>query len=168
MAQLKWIEFYTENCEIFKIDGRYVGDLLCDNFKTRIRRTAANSIDKITTVEEFAVELFAGGNKPTTYGEYSFAETVYDRLHYYNDITEVTLYFDGGECYSFCPTWEDATANGEENALQTSYITSSGNLYVTISLMPFQNYFDKEEINDEEYMKIKAEFYDIGSEVKDD
>ena len=98
--KLKYITFGLENCDQITIEGKYVGDFVVQDIKTEIKRIACNAIDRIDSVDTFAVEIHKDANKE----RYQFNQTDYedwkqmtfDRLNQYHDITsiEFELYDD--------------------------------------------------------------------------
>lgn len=171
-----------ENCEDITIDGRYVGDFLCRQIEKSIERIACNSIMEMNTIKEFAIEISKEAND-TPYLPFGSVPmlsetcTKFDRLLKYNDITSIE--FDLYDPYAENPDdtvvhynyFVDWCGESEyENSAQKSYLSSLGNLYIVITKgiednpnIMFEQYFDKEVIEDEDSMSLKFEMYDMTS-----
>ena len=61
-------------------------------------------------------------------------KTTFDRILRYNDIVWIKLCYEDGKARRINIPWLDATAGGEENALQKSWIKDNGNLCLQYSL----------------------------------
>ena len=155
MKNVKSVNLVLENCEVINIDAQYFGQLLLEKIRTKVYRVAMNSISRMQVVNRVAIELFSEANVPyDSFGEES-RETIFDRLTNYNDIAQIELIYDdeGKDTELFIVNWVDDDQCGCTNKLQKSYTSKPGNLYILIGKdMKLKNFFDKEEIEDEQCM----------------
>lgn len=155
MKNVKSVNIVLENCEVINIDAQYFGQLLLEKIRTKVYRVAMNSISRMQVVNRVAIELFSEANVPyDSFGEES-KETIFDRLTNYNDIAQIELIYDdeGKDTELFIVNWVDDDQCGCTNKLQKSYTSKPGNLYILIGKdMKLKNFFDKEEIEDEQCM----------------
>ena len=155
MKNVKSVNLVLENCEVINIDAQYFGQLLLEKIRTKVYRVAMNSISRMQVVNRVAIELFSEANVPyDSFGEES-KETIFDRLTSYNDIAQIELIYDdeGKDTELFIVNWVDDDQCGCTNKLQKSYTSKPGNLYILIGKdMKLKNFFDKEEIEDEQCM----------------
>lgn len=182
--KLKSITFILENCDYITIDGKYIGDFLVEDIHTSIRRIACNSIEKVVSANTIAIEIHKDANKirkqfagisdlPD-----SFAQMTFDTLKCYNDITQIEFELVdedeldvSGEVYNYYTDW---TGNSDYvNEAQKSYISKDGNLYIVIADgKQIEDFFDKEDIDNRNYMDFHFSMYDVGDanyrEVKND
>lgn len=175
--KLKYIEFVFENCDSIKIEGKYIGVFLVDNLETSIKRIACNSIDKIDVANTVVIEIHKDANKERyefdqTHIE-DFKQMTFDRFKEYGDITSIQFeleedYVDEGqipcvEHYNYCVDW---TGESEyTNEAQKTYVSKEGNLYIVIADgKKIDDFFDLEEIDDEECMDFHFDMCDIGDE----
>lgn len=176
--RLKEITFVLENCDHITIDGKYIGDFLVEDIRTSIQRIACNAINKMDTTHTFAIEIHKNANKERCpFGFKECKELTFDRLTSYDDITSIEFelvenYIEDGrepivEHYNYYVHW-----TGESNYInesQKSYISNVGNLYIVIADGEnIEDFFDKEAIDDEEYMDFVYSMYDIGDEYSTD
>ena len=175
--KLKYITFGLENCDQITIEGKYVGDFVVQDIKTEIKRTACNAIDRIDSVDTFAVEIHKDVNKE----RYQFNQTDYedwkqmtfDRLNQYHDITsiEFELYDDYAtetdnethctEHYFYWVVWSGES--DETNDAQSNYVSKDGNLYIVISKdKTVEDFYDKNEIDDSSAMDFHFDMCDVG------
>lgn len=155
MKNVKSVNLVLENCEVINIEAKYFGQLLLEKIRTKVYRVAMNSISRMQVVNRVAIELFSEANVPyDSFGEES-RETIFDRLTNYNDIAQIELIYDdeGKDTELFIVNWVDDDQCGCTNKLQKSYTSKPGNLYILIGKdMKLKNFFDKEEIEDEQCM----------------
>ena len=155
MKNVKSVNLILENCEVINIEAKYFGQLLLEKIRTKVYRVAMNSISRMQVVNRVAIELFSEANVPyDSFGEES-KETIFDRLTNYNDIAQIELIYDdeGKDTELFIVNWIDDDQCGCTNKLQKSYTSKPGNLYILIGKdMKLKNFFDKEEIEDEQCM----------------
>ena len=160
--KIKSITLGFENCDVMKIDGKYIGYFVADDIKTSIKRIACNAVNKLDYVKILVIELHKDANKE----RYAFGieddehkEYTFDRLRKYYDIVDIQIelyddYETNGEVftYSYYVNW---TGESEyNNAAQKTYLSKCGNLYIVVSdNKDIWDYFDLKEINDKEYMK---------------
>ena len=173
--KLKNITFIFENCDSITIDGKYIGEFLVDDIYTSIERIACNAINRIDTANTFAIEIHKDANKEryqfdqTDYED--FKEMTFDRLNVCHNITSIQIdliedYVEEGqvpreEHYDYYVNW-----TGESdyiNNAQTNYLSDCGNFYIVIADgKKIEDFFDMEEINDEEYMDFHSSMCDLG------
>ena len=173
--KLKYITFILENCDSITIDGKYVGDFIVADIKTEIKRIASNAINKIDFVDMFAIEIHKDANKE----RYQFDQTdfadwkqmTFDRLNKYHDIVsiEFELYDDYAEedetpCIEHYAYYVDWTGDSDEiNNAQNNYVSKDGHLYIVISAnKTIEDFFDKEEIDDSDYMDFHFSMCNVG------
>ncbi len=177
IMKVKNLTLIFENCDYITIDGKYVGDFLVDNLHTCIRRIACNSIDKIDYADTIAIEIHKNANKD----RYQFDQTDYpnwkqktfDRITKYNDITSIEFELEESyveeeetpkiECYQYYVDWVGDSEY--KNDVQTSYISSDGNMYLVIAKnKSVKDFFDMESINNAEEMDFHFDMCDVGDE----
>jgi len=174
--KLKYITFILENCDSITIDGKYIGDFIVADIKTEIKRIACNAVNRIDIVDAFAIEIHKDANKE----RYQFNQTdipswkqnVFDRLNKDLDITSIEFeLYDAypaenespvTERYNYYVNW-----TGESdcvNASQHNYTSKDGHLYIVISAdKTTDDFFDKEMINNSEYMDFHFDMCDVGN-----
>lgn len=178
--KLKKITFVFENCDCITIDGKYVGRFLVDDLHTEFRRVACNSIEKIETVNTFAIEIHKDANKERYQFDQEqiedFKQTTFDRLKAFNDIVSIDFeleenYVEEGqvpciEYYAYYVNWVGESEYSNE--AQTYYISSDGNFYMVVADgKTIEDFFDMEEINDSESMDFYFFMCDIGDKYND-
>jgi hypothetical protein len=181
--KLKYITFCLENCDRITIDGKYIGDFVVKDIKTEIRRIATNAIDRIDIADTFAIEIHKDANKERyPFGQIdkpNWKQMTFDRLVKYSDITsiEFELYDDytdemeeGAvyctECYDYWVNWTGD--NDEINDAQSNYVSKDGHLYIVISAdKTIEDFFDKEDIDDSDYIDFHFDMCDVGDAYGD-
>lgn len=160
---LNYIEFSLENCEVIKIDGKYIGDFLVDDIKTQIMRTACNSIDKMDICGTFIIEISKSANE--LYKPFSMAKEEYkfNRLKY-NDITSIEFQLSHDnqiEHYYYYVDYDSDNQDYAPNLNQQSYLSELGNLYIVVDKKCKDNpdrlfeFFSKEQMNNKEEMNFR-------------
>ena len=175
--KVKYLDLVFENCEYIRIDGKYIGAFLVDDIHTYIARIACNAIEKIETCHTFAVEIHKDADrKYNSFGRES-KETAFKRIIDWDDITHVDFVLEETyvkdsetpetEKYSYEVCWTGES--DMENTSQTSYISEPGHMYIVISdKNKFEDIFDKEDINDVEYVDFHMHMCDVGDEYSKD
>jgi hypothetical protein len=181
--KLKYITFCLENCDRITIDGKYIGDFVVKDIKTEIRRIATNAIDRIDIADTFAIEIHKDANKERyPFGQIdkpNWKQMTFDRLVKYSDITsiEFELYDDytdemeeGAvyctECYDYWVVWTGD--DDETNDAQSNYVSKDGHLYIVISAdKTIEDFFDKEDIDDSDYIDFHFDMCDVGDAYGD-
>lgn len=129
MEWVKEIELVFENTDSIKLDPKFFGVFQIKNISKNISRIGSNCIAKYDTAHYVAFELFREANKPHyEFGMDSCETTVFERIADAQDITSIEI------------TYQDDTKdifyvdfNGEyTNSNQDSYISKTGDLFVTI------------------------------------
>ena len=170
--KLKYITFTLENCDQITIEGKYVGGFYVGDIISEIKRIACNSIMKMNITKEFAIEIHKNANK-THYvlGLEECKYTVFEILTSHNNITSIEFeleeqYIKDGkipkfEHYKYFVNW---TGDSDfVNDSQKSYISKPGHLYLAIDKnSKIEDYFDKEEIDNEETMRFHFDMCDVG------
>jgi len=172
--KLKNITFVFENCDYITIDGKYVGDFIVDDIKTSISRIACNAIERMDIAYTFAIEIHKDANKERyQFGQEQcedFKQMTFDRFCVYDDITSIQFELENeydlerNNCiqkYDYYIDWTGDSDN--ENEAQDTYVSNYGNLYIVINANKnIEDFFDMEEINDEEHMEFYCNMMDIG------
>ena len=164
---VKKITFGLENCERIEIDKNVIGELIIDDIRQCIHRTACNAIEKYWTAHYVAVEIFGEGDVP--YNPFDLSEsceTVFHRLCEFNDIAYIEVEYESGRKENYYVNYDSDKLNdiGEENKNQKHYISDLGNLYIVISdAHEIKDVFNLDEINDKQYIDGLKELYDIGN-----
>ena len=172
--RLKYITFTLENCDQITIEGKYVGDFYVGDIISEIKRIACNSIMKMNITKEFAIEIHKNANK-THYvlGLEKCKYTVFEILTSHNNITSIEFELEEQyikdekipkfEHYKYFVNW---TGDSDfVNDSQKSYISKPGHLYLVIDKKSnIEDYFDSEEIDNEEIMDFQFKMYDVGDE----
>ena len=170
--KLKEITLHLENCDHITIDGKYIGDFHVDKIKTSISRIASNAICKMEVANVFAIEIHKDADK--IYNEHGmdrYVTTVFKRLNQRRDITQIDFTLvenhpEKGqepktEHYEYYVRWCGEDYN--ENDAQINYVSDVGHLYIVIEKNgKIDDYFNKEEINDMEWMDCKFDMYHVG------
>lgn len=173
--RLKEIEFILENCEVIKVDGRYIGEFLVEDIQTRILRIASNSIQKMEICRLFAVEIHPDGNKEyVPFGIEDMATTVFERLTKFNDITQIEFTLVDEDSFILesdpkqiekCAYFLSWSNDEYSNRYQSSFISKNGALYLTaIHDKTAEQFFSEFLECDEAYddSKFRWEMYNIG------
>lgn len=173
--KLKYITFGLDNCDSITIDGKYVGNFVVDDIHTSIERIAMNAIERIDVADTFAIEICGDANVE----RYSFGQThidrfkhmTFDRIIDERDITSIefelveddykTVENLKTEHYQYLVNWSGDS--GYENELQEAYLSEADNLYIVISEnKSLSDFFDFDEIDDEEYMNKHFDLLNVG------
>lgn len=176
--KIKYLDLLFENCECIRIDGKYIGMFLVDDLHTYFARVACNAIEKVDTCHTFAVEIHKDADKKyDSFGRES-ETTAFTRIKEWNDITHIEFALEEmwmEDCgltpkvkhYDYRVCW---TGDSDyENEAQTNYISEPGHMYIVISdKNKFEDLFDKEEINDAEYVDFHMSMCDVGDEYSKD
>lgn len=175
--KLKYIRFIFENCDSITIDGKYVGDFVVDDIRKRISRVASNAICEIDTTHMFFIEIHKDANVERYQlgmtDRPSCKQMAFDRFTKYNDITHIEFELEDGyteegklpykKDYEYSVCWNSNEDDGFENKCQTSHISKDGHLYIAIDEnRSVGDFFDLEEIDDEDYMNFKFTMYGVG------
>lgn len=168
MMRLKDITFNFENCEMITIDGKYIGDFEVSDLTTSISRIACNAIDQIDTANTIAIEIHKNADKKyNPFGLKYYYGTIFKRLmaddiasiqftleNQYNDIVKSTT-------YHYYVDW--VGGSNYYNEAQKHHLSKDGNLYLLIkNNAQIEDYFNKEEIDDSEYMNFHFNMFDVG------
>lgn len=168
---LKEIIVGFENCEDIKISGNAIGAILIDGIHPVIRRVACNSISKYLVADEVVMEIFSEGNyKYKPFGCMDEEESL-TRLARFNDITSITTIYEDGSEDTFLVSYDegDDESIGAENINEDIYVSDLHNVYIVISAenKTVKDYFDFEEINDEDSINHAKDMMDIGIEEEE-
>lgn len=147
------VSFVLENLEVIEISGDNVGTLSAAKFKDIIEKpTIEDHVMNGRICNQFIIEISKDANKKyDSFGRESVNYS-FDRITKANDISIIEIDFDNGKHIEFYPVWTGE--NEYRNNAQESYISKTGNLYITISKKIGKkkknifNYFDKEIIDE--------------------
>lgn len=182
MMTLKQVSFTLENCEHISIPGYYIGDICVEGITTSISRVAANAVMKMETCHEFAVEIHCDANRApyTVFGyqpeEKSPIQTIFDRLTYFRDITQISIvltdneYYEENfdehtETYEYFLNWKGSSEY--ENSAQSAKVSNRGDLYIVVSSKgdTVEQYFSTElEPDSAEDVDFKFKMYEVGDD----
>lgn len=171
---IRKLELVLENCEVVKVDGKYIGNFYAGDIKKEIARMACNHIDMMEICHSFYVEIHKDANKRyESFGDKDWKTLAFDRLTKYNDITSVIIHLydqydeDAREdeskdtVYNYLIHW--VGDDDCENPAQKSKIAKTGWLYLVIGEnVKMEETFPDEEVDDEEYADFHASMLDIG------
>lgn len=159
--KLDYLELGFENCEIARIPGKYIGNFHVGNLETTYRRIGCNVIHKVDDCHEFAVEIHQDADMQTyTYAWEGSGEhrSLFERIQSYPDITSIEFSIDGEKTYFWTDYDEESS-----NPPQKTYVSKLGHMYLVIGEKTRLNdFFDREEINDAEYMDFHFDMCDVG------
>lgn len=160
MKDVKYVDIILENCESIRLGRHCIGRFWITGIKSDISRIASNCISKCTYADEIAMEILkiAKDEEYYPFGQKDFNDTnKIDRLYKHNDITGISItYIDKTEetIYVDYDEGEHEGMLGAPNVNQKTYLSNVGNLYVVISREKgIEDYFDMENINDNENIK---------------
>jgi len=132
MNQIKSIELCLENCEVLKFEADQIGRFEVKNIKNEISRIALNSISKLSTCEEFIIQISSKANISESYLTTWSNNNVlpFERINNGRDIVSVTINYEDGNKENIYVDWDGTYC---ENYLQSSYINKAGDLYIVVS-----------------------------------
>lgn len=176
--KLKNITFVLENCDSITIDGKYIGDFYVGDIKREIKRIASNAICEMNITNNFMIEIHKDANvkRCDFFDVFSFTDKenshmTFDRFLECNDITSIDFVLEEEsndfdypcKAYSYYVNW--VGDSDYVNEAQKTYLSKAGHLYIVISKEEYvSDFFDLEEINDEDEMAFKFSMYDVGDE----
>lgn len=173
-SRIKEITFTLENCDNITIPGNYIGSFCVTDIKKYISRLSGNYIGEYDIAESFFIEIHRNADMfHKQFGEIqNFGYTKFKRLTEWNDITDIN--FEIEECwddgktsnhkYSYKVIWHDE--DEFNNRYQKTHISTCGHLYIVISTdKEIFDVFDKEEIEDIDWMDSRFDMMDVSSEV---
>lgn len=142
MKRITSVEFGFENLESVIVKSFQIGSCLIEGISKKIRRVAVNCITEYNGAQTVVMELLLGAEKD-----------ILDKIKD-SQITSITVkYSDGDENEYYVPYESLNEELGAHNIHQKTYLSSLGNLYLVIDeKQDIDSFFDKEEINDREYM----------------
>lgn len=186
ISKLKQITLVLENCDAVTFNGKYIADFEVSDIQKDISRLGCNSIEETTYCKMFFIEISKSAKDiKTAFCESGFNITAFNRLMEFNDITQLIFTIEQEhyeyeheenfteeepKCtvttttkdYHFFVDWSDTDYMRENNDYQSSYLSKCGNLYICISKdHKVEDLINMEEVNDEEAMKFKFDFYDL-------
>lgn len=163
--KLKEILFLMENCEAITIDGKYIGHFMVDKIEKGIYRLASNHIGKTKTANRIVIEIHKNANREDyVFGSKNLGKQfTFDRLKQ-GDITQIEFILEdkeGSEKFHFFADW--CGESEDVNSAQKTYESKCGHLYLVIEDgKSVEDYFDKEEIDEESYMNFYFDMMDVG------
>ena len=121
-----------------------------------------------SVINPFAIEIFSDANvKRCQFGVTEFEQNTFERFIRHDDITSIEFIlideyseYKTEKQFAYYVKW-----NGDDfiNNAQKSYLSKLGNLYIVISdNESVFDLFDREDINDENYVQTIRNLYDIG------
>ncbi len=131
VKEVKSIVLVLENCEVIPISKEHIVSFYCKDIAAVIDRASCNSISKEQYCEELYLEIHKNADRHySSFGTES-GETVFKRLAC-PDITGIHItYEDDTVQYCIMP-WKDGDSTGCNNEYQTSYVSKSGNMHISI------------------------------------
>ena len=176
-SRLKEIKFVLENCDWITIPGNYIGSFCVTDIKKYIARKAMNYIGEYEVAESFMIEIHSDADRfHKQFGQIqNVGHTKFKRLMDWKDITNIE--FEIEDCwdeenttskkYSYGVDWHED--DEFDNRYQKTYLSPSGHLYIVISAdKDIFDVFDKEEIDDADYIEQHFEWLDVPCERKHD
>lgn len=156
--EIKYIELILENCEVIRIDGKYIGDFDIDNIKESICRQGCNYIKRMKKCECFYISVYRDANIEKTVeftmGTLSEKAKPFKRLTEYDDITQIIIYFNDGKEEIIYVPWDEESEY--RNVYQKTCVSDKGDLYILINKeLNIENIWELSEINDEDDFKWK-------------
>ena len=169
MVNIKAITLVLENLDSFTFEAKYIGDFAITNIHRWCGRVATNAISAITCADTFLLEIYQEAEAPLQTGwETDAGITNFQRLMKWNDIVSVEIEDAQGNKEDIIMQWEDEDGDAASNKLQTSELSTLGNLYICIDKdKDVGDYFPNDEINDSEYMSVKKQMSDLWSDADD-
>jgi len=165
MKIIKAIELQFENCEGLRLGINVFGYVYLGKIKTEIVRIACNAIVEQDFANEIALEIYSEAEK---LGEWVPSWSNYApklrRIMDYNDITHIRILYEDGTEHTYQVDYrEESEALGAPNLNQNTYLSSLGNLYITISKdNNIEDYFPRKYTEDVELVEFNKKMYDIG------
>ena len=168
------LELVLENCEVVKIDGKYIGDFYAGDIRKEIARMACNYIGMEEICHSFYVEIHADANKKyAPFGDQEWETKAFERLLQYNDITAITVrLYDQYDEDAKTDESKDTVCHylihwvGDddyENPAQKSKVAKTGWFYLVVDeKRELEDVFSSEMVDDEEYADFHASMMDIG------
>ncbi len=162
--QISKVEIVLENCEMITIEGKHIGAFDLDDITYSISRIACNYIDEMYTCKNFSISIHTDSNSNKeskwTMGMLEDEQrNPLERIHKYNDITSIYVYFSNNEVpKKFYVSW---SGDDYHNDYQKTYINKFGDLFIVISEEnKLEDIFNLEEIEDEQYRKFIWSMYE--------
>lgn len=171
---IRKLEFVLENCEVVRIDGKYIGDFYAGDIKKEISRMACNHIGMEEICHSFYVEIHKDANKKyAPFGDIEWKTLAFERLTQYNDITSVIIHLydqydeearedeSKDTVYNYLIHW--VGDDDYENPAQKSKIAKTGWFYLVIDeKSELEDVFPNDIVDDEEHADFHASMLDIG------
>lgn len=156
--EIKYIELILENCEVIRIDGRYIGDFAINDIKESICRQGCNYIGRIKKCECFYMSIYREENIEKeiefTMGALNEKAKPFKRLSEYNDITQIIICFNDGKEVGVYVPWDEESEY--RNSYQKTCMSDKGDLYILINKeLNIEDIWELSEINDEIDFKWK-------------
>lgn len=120
--EVKSIELYLENCELFTVERKHIGELHIGKIERIISRTAINSISEDYVSNEFHIEIHKDANVNSTF---------FKRITSYNDITQITINYEDNTYETLFLHWTGES--DQENSSQSSIVSEvNGSLFIVV------------------------------------
>jgi len=161
ILELKYVELILENCEVVKVDRKFIGDFHLGEINTTISRVASNSISKKVSCNEFIIQINRDMNKEE-YNQCTFSQidqktNPIKRLMKYQDITAVEITYKNDSSEIIYLKWH--IEDEYNNRFQKSKLNNCGDLYIVISEDKEFGDVYGDEINDEEKINFAWDMY---------
>lgn len=161
VLELKYVDLILENCEVVKVDRKFIGDFHLGEINTSISRNASNSISKKVSCEEFIIQINRDMNKEE-HNQYTFSQidqktNPIKRLMKFQDITAVEITYKDDSSEIIYIKWHLEDENN--NRFQKSKLNNFGDLYIVISEnQEFEDVYG-DEFNNEEKVNFAWDMY---------
>lgn len=154
----KYLELVLENCEVVRVERKYLGYLYIGDIKTTLTRHD-KSLIKSQSIGDFAIELHRDlKDEDTSFGAYFGKVNPIDRLVKHKDITQIYIAYEGNTSDRFYVKWHDNDEH--DNRYQNNKLNNFGDLYIVISEdKGIDDFYEDELINDEECVQWNWEEY---------
>ena len=134
--EITHIDFVFNTREIIGVDRQYIGFFYTSELKTRLLRSASNSICKYVQVEDFAIEI-----------KRNFDTENMQILSRYEKIKAIKVTYENDTTEYIHVAWDEA--NDNSNLFQKQIFNKFGDLYIVISKdNKLDEFFKEDEIND--------------------
>lgn len=151
--EIEKVEIVLENCEVITVEGKYIGDFICEDIKHSINRIACNSINESYVCKNFSMSIHRScalnDNEEWTMGTLDRKRNPLERINNYRDITSIYIHFtdEKKEPKHIYVKWNDDCE--WSNYYQKTHINQFGDLFIVVSEdLKFSDVFDMREIED--------------------
>lgn len=138
--QVKSIELTLENCEVIRIDEKYIGNVWMNGIREELARIGCNYISTHKYCKEFFIEIRKDVKNKMSNVRFD-KRTPIERLTECADICTVRLIYDDKSYEDIDVPWDDGS-NDMINKYQDFYISKNGNLYLYVGKKNITKYLD--------------------------